>query len=209
MGTDLKNKLDWSYSAKNSDELKQKYDEWASEYDKLRDDSIGWIGPYRTVEYLKKYVPSKDHWILDAGAGTGLAGEVLKDEGYKNISGIDLSEGMMNEALKKGVYKDYYLMDLTKELDFENERFDAVIIVGVFTHGHVGAEILVNIIPVIKKGGYIVFTIRQDFYESSGFEEKIAGFLKKNQIALIEKTEVYQAFKNDEILHHIEVYQVK
>ena len=43
MNTDLESKLQWLYSAKNLDELRQKYDEWASEYDKLGDDSISWI----------------------------------------------------------------------------------------------------------------------------------------------------------------------
>ena len=116
---------------------------------------------------------------------------------------------MMTEAVEKALYKNYYFMDLTKELNFENEKFDAVIVVGVFTHGHVGAEVIANLIPVIKKDGYLVFTIRQDFYECSDFEKKAEEFVTRNQIALIEKSEVYQAFKNDPILHHIEVYQIK
>ena len=63
-----------------------------------------------------------------------------------------------------------------------------------------------NIIPVMKKGGYLVFTIRQDFYESSDFEKKMNAYLK-NQIVLVEKSDLYQAFKSSPVLHHIEVYQ--
>ncbi|MCI5226398.1 MAG: class I SAM-dependent methyltransferase [Candidatus Electrothrix sp. AX2] len=206
METELDSKLEWSYSAKNTAELQQKYDDWAVEYDQLTEDGIGWIGPHKTIEYLKKYVLDKDSSILDAGAGTGFVGEILKTEEYKNIVGVDISEGMMNVALKKNAYKQYHLMDLTQKLNFENELFDAVIVVGVFTHGHVGPEILDNIIPVMKKGGYLVFTIRQDFYESSDFEKKMNAYLK-NQIVLVEKSDLYQAFKSSPVLHHIEVYQ--
>ena len=209
MDVDLKSKLRWVYSSESSDDLRQKYDSWASEYDKHQlHERTGWIAPHKIVEYLKKYI-AKDCWILDAGAGTGLAGEVLNKEGYKNLTGIDLSNKMMAEAIKKDVYKNYYLMDLTKKLNFGNNTFDAVIIVGVFACGHVGAEVLMNLIPIVKKEGYIVFTVREDFYESSNFKEKIGVYVKKNQITLIEKSEVYQAFKNHAILHHIEVYSIK
>lgn len=207
MDTELESKLEWSYSAKNKEELKQKYDDWAVEYDQLTEDGIGWIGPHNTVEYLKKYITDKKSSVLDAGAGTGFVGEILKEEGYENIVGVDISEGMMNEALKKNAYKEYHLMDLTKKLRFADGLFDAVILVGVFTHGHVGPEILDNIIPVMKKGGYLVFTIRQDFYESSNFENKMSAYLKKNQIVLVEQSNLYQAFKSSPVLHHIEVYQ--
>lgn len=207
MNADLKTKLQWSYSAQNTEELKNKYDEWATEYDKLGENNIGWIGPNKTVEYLKKYVASNG-LILDAGAGTGLVGDVLQQEGYQNLIGIDISAGMMAEALKKNIYQDYQLMDLTKALNFEAEKFDAVIIAGVFTHGHVGAEVIENLIPAVKKEGYLVFTIRQDYYELSGFEKKVNLFVDNNQIVLIEKTNLYQAFKHEEILHHIEVYQI-
>jgi aspartate/methionine/tyrosine aminotransferase/SAM-dependent methyltransferase len=204
--TSVEHKLQWSYSAKDLDELRQKYDEWASEYDNLNNSDIGWIGPCNTVEYLEKYV-RKEQLILDAGAGTGLVGEILQKEGYQNVVGVDLSEGMMREALKKNIYKQYHLMDLTKELSFNKESFDAVILAGVFTYGHVGPEIFTNIIPVVKKGGYIVFTIREDFYHSSKFEEKINILIKQDRLSLVEKSDIYQAFKNEKIFHHIEVYR--
>ena len=43
--------------------------------------------------------------IIDAGAGTGLAGEELFKLGYTNIDALDISQEMLNEAKKKNVYK--------------------------------------------------------------------------------------------------------
>ncbi len=39
--------------------------------------------------------------VLDAGAGTGLAGELLAGRGYTNLVAMDLSESMLREAARK------------------------------------------------------------------------------------------------------------
>lgn len=41
--------------------------------------------------------------ILDAGAGTGIVGEVLAILGYTRLAGIDLSDGMLAVARAKAV----------------------------------------------------------------------------------------------------------
>ena len=66
---------------------------------------------------FKKYVPL-DGMILDAGAGTGGVGELLHHQGFLNLVGIDISSGMLNEALKKNVYSDLRVGILGEDLDF-------------------------------------------------------------------------------------------
>lgn len=39
--------------------------------------------------------------IIDAGAGTGLMGVEFKKLGYTNLSALDISSGMLNEARRK------------------------------------------------------------------------------------------------------------
>ena len=90
------------YSSKNNQELAERYDEWAKEYD---GDLLpeNYTGPEPAVDILVKYV-FKEAKILDAGAGTGLVGQLLDQRGYRNLEAMDISAGMLEEAEKKQVY---------------------------------------------------------------------------------------------------------
>ena len=48
---------------------------------------------------------NKDIKILDAGAGTGIIGEMLVQQGYRNIDALDISEEMLNLAKQRNVYR--------------------------------------------------------------------------------------------------------
>ncbi|MCH7907152.1 MAG: class I SAM-dependent methyltransferase, partial [Chloroflexi bacterium] len=78
-----------------------------------------------TVPLVEKWVPSGAR-ILDAGAGTGLVGELLARAGYGDLNGVDISTEMIARARLKGVYRDLRRMELGKTLDFDSNSFDAV-----------------------------------------------------------------------------------
>ena len=90
----------------------------------------------------------RDARILDAGAGTGLVGEILASMGYRRMVAMDLSQGMLEEARKKGVYEDFHQMVMGETLDYETGSFDAVITVGVLTVGHAPASSLDELVRV-------------------------------------------------------------
>ncbi len=117
-------------------------------------------------EYLAKYV-LKDAKILDAGAGTGLVGKVLNSLGYKHLTAMDMSSGMLAEARKKEVYSELYLMTMGEPLDIPDNLFDAIISVGVFTEGHAHPKSFDELIRVTKQGGFIIYTLRSDIYENN------------------------------------------
>jgi len=48
---------------------------------------------------------SGDVEVLDLGCGTGLVGQHLNERGFGNISGVDVSGNMLEEAAAKNVYK--------------------------------------------------------------------------------------------------------
>ena len=48
---------------------------------------------------------NKDIKILDAGAGTGIIGEMLVQQGYRNIDTLDISEEMLNLVKQRNVYR--------------------------------------------------------------------------------------------------------
>ena len=180
------------YSARNKRELIDRYDRWASDYERDLTDSLGYVGAKRGAELLARHV-SKDGRVLDAGAGTGLAGQALKQIGFSNLVALDASRGMLREARTKGVYQALYCRDLDKPLGFLR-AFDAVISIGVFTYGHVGAGAFEALLEVTKPGGHIVFSLRPDFFEAGGFKGLLASLESEERVSLVEGGEAFRCF---------------
>ena len=153
---DSHDRVQWVYESTNNEELEQRYDQWASEYDQDLDEMFAWNAPQNGANVLARLVPP-DAAVLDAGAGTGLAGKCLADAGFSNMAAMDLSQGMLDEARKKNVYSSFHQMTLGETLGFETGQFDAIISIGVFTLGHAPVNSFDELVRVTKPGGYIVF----------------------------------------------------
>ena len=203
------NRVQWVYSSQNNQELEERYDQWAGDYDKDLDVDFGWIAPQRVVDHFVKHVP-KDARILDAGAGTGLVGELLHKLSYPSLVAMDLSQGMLEEARKKGVYQEFHQMVMGETLDFPSDSFGAVITVGVLTVGHAPASSLYELVRVTRPGGYIAFSLRPDIYEKDGFKEIQAGLESEGKWKLVEVSEQFHALPIGEpdVFHQVWVYQV-
>ena len=203
------NKIQWIYSSKDNQELQERYDQWAGDYDKDLADDFGWIGPARTAEVLARHV-STDARVLDAGAGTGLAGEALAKQGFGDIEAMDLSEGMLEVARSKGVYNAFHQAEMGNTLSLPSDHYDAVICVGTLTVGHAPPSSLDELVRVTKPGGKIVFSMRPDHYEGGGFKEKQTGLEASHKWKLLERTEEFATLPKGEpdILHEVWAYQV-
>ena len=202
------NRVQWVYSAQNDQELEERYDAWAGDYDSDLEVQFGWVGPRRAAEALAKYVPQSSK-ILDAGAGTGLVGEILVQMGYGNLVAMDLSSGMLEQASNKGIYRQLHRMVMGGPLDFLSGSFDASISVGVLTVGHAPASSLDELVRVTRTGGHIVFTLRPDVYEQSGFKEKQASLESEGKWRLAEVSEQFQPLPKGEpeVYHQVWVYR--
>ena len=156
-----------------------------------------------------KYV-SKDARILDAGAGTGLVGALMAERGYQDLVAMDLSSGMLDEARKKNVYKEFHQMVMGETLGFDTDAFDAVMSVGVLTVGHAPASSLDELVRVTKPGGHIIYTLRPDLFEEGGFKEKhaeleAAGMWKVGEVS--EPTRILPKGEPD-VFHQVWVQEV-
>ena len=202
------NLVQWVYGARNNQELEARYNSWAKNYDEDLNKDFGWLGPALTLEACKQYVPT-DAKILDAGAGTGLVGKALSEAGYRDLTAIDMSPGMLEEARSKGVYCELHRMVLGETLDFPDDSFDAVVSIGVLTLGHAPARSLQELVRVTKPGGHVIFSLRPDLYESAGFREvreelETAGLWK-----LVKLGEPLQALPKGEpeVFHQLWVFK--
>ncbi|MFC1931785.1 class I SAM-dependent DNA methyltransferase [Chloroflexota bacterium] len=202
-------KLQWIISSRNRQELGERYNQWAKDYEADLERDYEYIGPQRAADFLARYV-TKDARILDAGAGTGLVGEVLAKLGYHDLVAMDLSEGMLEEARKKNVYREFHQMVMGEPLGFADNSFDAVVSVGVLTVAHAPASSFDELVRITKPGGYIVFTLRPDVYEDHGFKEKQESLETEGKWKLTELSEKFQALPKGEtdLYHHVWVYKV-
>lgn len=96
----------------------------------------------------------KDAKILDAGAGTGLTGEALKDEGFTNIDALEPSPEMLDIARAKNIYKDLKvgLVSKNEKLPYSDNTYDLVVLCGVILPGHARVDDLEALIPIVKRG---------------------------------------------------------
>ncbi len=185
------------YGSKDYDELMSEYDVWASEYDADLQ-SLGFSGPRAGAETLAKYVADKEVKILDAGAGTGMVGEELARLGFKRITALDLSPGMLMTANEKFVYEELVVGELGKPLGFETGQFAGTTRIGTLTFGHAPPESLDELVRVTKPGGTVVFSMRTDYYTEGGFDVKQAALEEAGKWRLVERGEPFQPMPHGE-----------
>ncbi len=204
------NLVQWVYSSRSIEELQQRYDKWAAAYDRDLERDFGWSGPRLAVNVFAKHVPV-DARILDAGAGTGLVGKTLREEGYRSITAMDLSNGMLAEARMTGAYERFDQMVMGEALAYETNSFDAAVSVGVFTVGHVPANGLDELVRVVKPGGHIVYSLRPDVYRANGFQDKHADLEAAGKAMVVEVTDPQRVLPigEPEVEHQVWVLEVK
>ncbi len=99
---------------------------------------------------------------------------------------MDISEGMLAVAARKGCYARLSRAVLGERLDFADGAFAAVISTGVFTTGHVGAEALPELVRITARGGVIVLTVKGTLWEG-GF----AQALRAQAVEVLEVSDPY------------------
>ena len=172
--------------ADNPDELAAAYADWADRYDADLTGEMGYRAPAAAAELLDLHLKSKSASILDAGCGTGLAGEELTRLGYQDLIGLDYSAEMLAHAKLKGVYRDLLQRDLTKPLNIDDDQFDAVICVGTFTLGHVGPDAISELVRITRTGGLICFTVRDEAWIRDSYEKSIETLQNSQAVEALE-----------------------
>lgn len=178
----MSDRLDWILSTPESErELADRYDEWAATYD-ADHAAWGWNGPAMAVSALAIALGGTwvdTHLVLDAGCGTGLVAQTLRDQDIDaDVIGLDLSTAMLQQADATDCYR-YLARASLYALPLQSRLVDAVVSTGVFTHGHVGPEALVELCRVTRPGGYVVVTLRVDIIET--YASTVQGLIDSRQ----------------------------
>ena len=169
--------LERAYALKTPGEAKALYADWAMSYDQHLEQGLNYIAPACIAQTLVNVLADRTASILDIGCGTGLVGAYLVGQGYSAIDGLDFSSEMLSQARSKRIYQKLLSGDLNTVLDIPDQTYDAGISCGTFTHGHVKADALDEIIRVLKPGACFVCTIHREVWQSAGFGTKLAQLM--------------------------------
>ncbi|KAJ8267178.1 hypothetical protein GJAV_G00139430 [Gymnothorax javanicus] len=120
--------------------------------------------PYLVAECLSKSFEGdrEKALVLDVGCATGQASASLKKMGFQHFVGVDGSEKMLDLAKKKGIFQLRRCILGVTALPFQNGTYDAVILAGVLSHGHMDVNIMREVCRVTKPGGYLSFSTKVD-----------------------------------------------
>ncbi len=118
----------------------------------------------KSEEYLlaKEILPlmpkNHDAAILDIGCGFGSLIYMLKQNGYRNLKGIDLSEGQVKVAKEIGL-SEVELQDLLPYLKSNTNQFDAISGIDIIEHFSKDElmEVLKAVFHALKPNGIAIF----------------------------------------------------
>jgi ubiquinone/menaquinone biosynthesis C-methylase UbiE len=93
-------------------------------------------------------------------------GQALRAAGMRGeIVGTDVSHGSLGVAERTGAYTSVAPADLRERLPAPDDRFDAVVCVGVMTYVPDVEAVWREFARVVRPGGVVVFTQRDDVWE--------------------------------------------
>jgi len=147
------------------------YDDWSPDYDAHLLSEFGYISPRVAAGELAQNRQQRDVEIIDFGCGTGLVGQALREQGFVNVDGADISTGMLEQARAKQVYRHLLCADLTARIPLDDECYAAGLCVGSLGAGHVGAQHVPEMLRPIKAGGLFVLTMNGTYYRTGDFEQ--------------------------------------
>lgn len=179
--------LDRAYQITSVGEVVDHYDGWAGKYD---DDLIagGYVTPTRCAEALAQFVENPAAPLAEFGCGTGLSGAALRAAGFDTIDGYDISQGMLDQAKRKGIYRNLGTLDLSLAFDgFPSDVYTAMAAIGVLNASFLPVTVLDEMLGVLVTGGYLVCSLNDKQLADGRMESRILELCEYNSTELVFK----------------------
>lgn len=122
---------------------------------------------------LKRLLPDfSGKRVLDLGCGYGWHCIYAMEQGAKSVTGVDLSEKMLETARAKTKYQEVtYLQMPIEDIDFEADSFDIVISSLAFHYIQNFDEVVEKVNRCLSKNGYFVFSAEHPVFTAYGTQD--------------------------------------
>ncbi len=149
------------------------YDDWAETYNATLKD-WNYQAPSDAAAALAVHLQPGDP-VLDVGCGTGMFGRALSAVADCRIDGVDISEASLKVAAEAGVYDNLRALNLqATPLPLETDTYAAAACVGVLTYIEDARALLTDLCRIVRPGGHILFTHRDDRWAALDFDGLVA-----------------------------------
>ncbi|MDJ0932384.1 methyltransferase [Breoghania sp.] len=151
------------------------FDQHAEDFDEILVDRLGYCVPLLLSDALKIHAPGPYARGLDLGCGTGLSGVALVDL-CGAMTGVDLSERMVEIAFDREVYEDLYtgeVVDFLEEFEEEDDNrptWDLIVATDVFPYLGAIEAIVSGAADRLNAGG--VFAFSTETLEDAAFADQ-------------------------------------
>ena len=202
--------LEGAYAVKTVEDNIEYYRDFADIYDTEFADNMGYVYPAVIAEVFAHHRKPSDAPIADIGCGTGLVASVLRTHNInqnKNdlleIDGIDISKEMLNAAREKNLYSALYQADLTQSLSHLPGNYGAVLSAGTFTFGHLGPDILPDLLQIGRTDTLYCIGVNSVHFEAQGFSSVLDSMVQKSLISqpVSEVRKIYDQQNASDISH--------
>jgi predicted TPR repeat methyltransferase len=134
------------------------------------DESLGrlrYAAPQLLASALAEVIPFGEQRlaILDAGAGTGLCGPLLRSSAQRLV-GVDLSAGMLDKARERQVYDELHEGELVAFMRAHPAEYDVIISADTLVYFGQLDDAFAATAGALKPGGVIAFTLEAEPAES-------------------------------------------
>ncbi|PZO87581.1 MAG: hypothetical protein DI626_03680 [Micavibrio aeruginosavorus] len=136
------------------------FDIWAPTYDEDAEGRTGWSAHLQVAETVAKYAPASPGHVIDLGTGTGLLLPHLKSQFQSAaLTGIDLSENMLEQCRAKNLADTLVQYDLSKQQwPFPENSAQVVTSSGVLEFIRHEQPFVKNACALLQEGGIAVVT---------------------------------------------------
>jgi predicted TPR repeat methyltransferase len=145
-------------AAAPADYVKTLFDGYADHFDQHLVESLGYQMPALLDAAIGRHRSSDQLDTLDMGCGTGLCAPFLRRYS-RSLSGIDLSEAMLDQARRRELYDHLECADLTAFLSAGADRFDLIVAADVFVYIGDLSDVFRQAAAALRSNGLFCFSV--------------------------------------------------